>query len=380
LKELERYAKSSTIRFLKNSEVNYQLDEANFYYKISLMNALVSREIGSYVFSNIHPDAFITSHGIYSTWGPARDYLKSKNINTYVYAGNHSHSKDVHDMYFTDSKVQTLSRSELWNRFKNVEVTPSMENQVKELLDARISHSTKDTKVYYEEESHKFKVDKEDGYKYHIAIFPNLIWDGNIKERHLAFTGIMDWLVSTINFLKNREDIKIYIKFHPAEVTLFTGTPKIQDLLESRVNLEEYKNLELISSEDKVDPYQFLLSGIDFAIVYDGILGLEIPYLKIPTLLGGVRGRFSVEGGNYTISKKEDYFNYLNNLSRFISEFHEKYDEYYNNIIRYCYWYLFENVIKLPTLSGKGRYQTDLLQLKEKDISLDNKILKVLNM
>jgi hypothetical protein len=377
IKKLEKYAVSSTIRFFKNSEIDFNTPDVKYYFKLSLANSLISRAVGKFILKNLNPDIFVTSHGIYSTWGPTFDYLKKKEVISYVYAGKHSHTNDVRDFYFTDSKVQTLSSSRLWREYKDFELSPSMEKKVKILFDARMSHSTKDTKIYYNKVSQEFKVNKDDGYKYHIAIFPNLIWDGNIEDRHIAFDGIIDWLIKTINYLKNRTDIQIYIKFHPAEITLFSGTPKIQDLLQKKLDLGEFKNLILIGSDDRVDPYQFLRSGIDFAIIYDGILGLEIPYLKIPTLLGGVGGRFSVEGGNYTIKTEKDYFTYLDDIAKHISEFHENYDKYYENIMKYSYWYFFGNVIKLPTLSRKSIYKTDLLQLSKKDLILDKKIIKI---
>ena len=56
-----------------------------------------------------------------------------------------------------------------------------------------------------------FKIKKDDGIKYHIAMFPNVIWDANTKDRHIAFDGYLDWLVTTINYVKNRKDIKLYI-------------------------------------------------------------------------------------------------------------------------------------------------------------------------
>jgi hypothetical protein len=375
--ELKKFAKSSTIRFFKNSELNFKEHYVKYYYNLSLLNSLISRTVGKYILHKIKPDFFITSHGIYSTWGPAFEFLKKKGIKSYVYAGKHSHSKDVHDIYVTDSKVQTLSRSKFWDEFKSIDVTKLMENKVREIFKARMNHSTKDTQIYYTKKINRFIVDKNDRFKYHIAIFPNLIWDGNIEDRHIAFKGIMDWIISTVNYLKKKKEIKIYIKFHPAEVTLFKGTPKIQDLLKNNLNLEDFENLVLIPSEANIDPYQFLLSGIDYAIVYDGILGLEIPFLKIPTLLGCVGGRFSVKGGNFTINSRKDYFNYLDNLKDDITEFHENYQNYYKTIIKYSYWYFFANVIKLPTLSSKSLYGTDLMHLRVEDIVLDEKIFKI---
>ncbi|MHA1438599.1 MAG: hypothetical protein ACTSPD_13585 [Promethearchaeota archaeon] len=371
---LEKFAISSTMRFFKTSKLDYNDIYIKYIYELSLENAVLSRAVGEFIKNEIQPDFFITSHGIYSTWGPAYEYLKQEGIKSLVYAGKLSHSMDIHDIYFTDSKVQTLTRSTFWKNYKNTPVTKAMEDKVKELFETRMRYSTKDTNIYYKGKLNIFKVDKNDGYKYHIAIFPSLIWDGNIQDRHIAFKGVIDWLISTIDYFKNRKNVKIFLKFHPAEVTMFRNVVIIQDLIKEYLESNKIDNLTLIQAKQKIDTYEFLKSGINLGICYDGFLALELPLMKIPVILGGVDGRFSIEGGNFTVKNQKDYFNYLENFEKLIEEFHENYEKYYKNIIRYAYWYLFENPIKLPTLTSKDLYKTDLLQLKKEDLILDEKL------
>jgi len=375
--KLRKYAISFTIRNFKTTILDYNNKRVNFYYKRCLKDAVLSKKVGEYVLNEIKADYFVTSHGIYSTWGPAYDFLKKSNIKSYVYVFIHNHSYNMQDIYFTTAKAQTLSRCKFWQEYKNTTITKEMEKKVNELFNLRLNHKTKDTKIYYKGKIKSLKVNKNDGYKYHIAIFPSLIWDGNIEDRHIAFDGILDWLISTIDFLKNKNDVKIFLKFHPAEVTMFKGSAKIQNLIKEYLDSNDIKNLELIPTEDKIDTYEFLKSGIDLGICYDGILALEMPYLKIPVILGGVGGRFYVEGGNYTIKTREDYFKYFDNLEKLIEDFHANYEKYYQNIIRYSYWYLFENVIKLPILSKKYRKKINLFQVQQKDLSLNKKLLKI---
>lgn len=377
--ELKHFALSSTIRHFQTSELDFNNKKIKKYYNLSLKNAVLSRNVGEFVLNKIKPDFFITSHGIYSTWGPAYEFLKQHGIKSLVCARSHSHSMDVQDIYFTYAKAQTLSRCKLWQDYKNTSITEAMRKKVEELFDFRINHKTKDTKLYYKGKINLYKIDKNDGYKYHIAIFPSLIWDGNIIDRHIAFKGVLDWLLSTIHYFKNKRDAKIYLKFHPAEVSTFNKSAKIQDLIQNYLKSKKIKNLVLIPTEYKIDPYEFLKSGIDFGICYDGMLALEMPYLKIPVLLGGVRGRFCVDGGNFTINNKKDYYNYLDNLDKCIKDFHTNYDQYYNNIIRYSYWYLFENVLKMPTVLKTNRGFIDLFQLRKKDLELDKKLFKIFN-
>lgn len=376
-KNLKKFARSSTVRYFQTSELDYNDARVKDYYNLSLKNSLLSRNIGEYVLKKIQPNYFVTSHGIYSTWGPAFEFVKKKGVNSLILARNHNHSMDPQDTYFTDTLGQILSQSKFWKLFKDTQVTEEMRKKSKEWINQRITHKLKDTVVYYEKNLSHFKVDKNDGYKFHIAIFPSLIWDGDIQERHIAFDGILDWLISTIDFFKNNKEVRIFLKFHPAEVTSFKGSAKIQDLIHNYLDINEINNLVLIPTEKKIDPYEFLLSGIDLGICYDGVLAIEMPFLRIPALLGGVGGRFSVDGGNFTIKTREDYFNYLKHFKEVIQDFHDNYEKYINNVTRYTYWYIFENVVKLATMPKIYRGKLNLLLLTKKDLVLSKKILDI---
>lgn len=56
--ELKKHAESSTIRFFKHFDLDYNNKEIEYYYKISLLNAIISRNIGEYILNKIKPDVF----------------------------------------------------------------------------------------------------------------------------------------------------------------------------------------------------------------------------------------------------------------------------------------------------------------------------------
>ena len=118
-----------------------------------------------------------------------------------------------------------------------------MRKRIKNYIKLRVKGKLQDLRIYYYGQKNIFEIDKNDGYKYHIAIFPHIIWDGNIADRHIAFDSYIDWLISTINYVKNRSDIKLYIKTHPAEITMFKSTPKTLDVLKQQINFTHIKNI-----------------------------------------------------------------------------------------------------------------------------------------
>lgn len=49
-------------------------------------------------------------------------------------------------------------------------------------------------------------------------------------------------------------------------------------MLKKYMNVKNVENIVFIPPEKKVDTYEFLKSGIDLVLVYDGSLGVEIPF------------------------------------------------------------------------------------------------------
>ena len=378
LHELDKHAESSTIRFFESSELDINDEYVNYYYNLSLKNALLSLHVGEYILHKINPDIFINPHGTYSTHGPAFEYLQQNDIDCFVLLGRYGHAKDPHVLFLSDTIFQQLSKSKFWLSYKKTQVNDEMRKAVIDYFESRINANTRDTKIYYSGIRNEFKVDKNDGYKFHIAMFPNVLWDGNVRDRHIVFDGIIDWLISTINYVKNRSDIKLYIKAHPAEMIIFINSPKVLDILKSRIDFNEINNVILIPPEKKIDTYGFLKSGIDLGLVYDGFLAMEIPYLKIPVLMCVKGGFTAIEGGNFIATHKKGYFNHLDNIEKMLSEFHENYNSYFENIVKYLYWYLYVQPIKFPLLTRDTNYKKELLRLKKRDMIFIKKFLKFL--
>ncbi len=351
LEDLKKHAESALIRFNKSSNIDYNARHNRYYYLLSLKNAIISRAVGEYILNTLKPDYTITAHGTYSTHGPSFEYLKKNGKNAYMWAGSNVHSGDTSNIYILDNIAQLMGSSTLLKIFKEKPLTNEMKDKVNEYFNRRTKGLAKDQQVWkYMITNKQFEVNKDDGYKYHICLFPNIIWDGNIRERHVAFNDYLDWIYSTIEYLKNREDIKLYIKAHPNEYNVCPPEERVIYLIKKKFDVSTIKNLVLIPPELKIDTYQFIKSGIDLCIVYDGFLGLELPFLRQPTITCTKGGYSYVSESNITISTKEEYFQHLDNVGKFIKQFFEKYDSFRPYYIKFLYWYLFYNLIKIPTM------------------------------
>jgi len=378
IEELKKHAESSLIRFQRSSDFDYNQRDVKYYYLLSLKNAIVSRAIGSYIYNHIKPDYYINAHGIYSTHGPVFEHLKKKGIKSYVWCGSNLHTLDITNSMILDTPAQTMGSSSFWEEYKNTFITDEMRNAVKEWFIARTEGKSADmiagTLLI---KDNIYNVDKNDGYKYHIALFPNIIWDGNIRDKHIAFNDYLDWIYSTIDYFKGRNDVKFYIKSHPNELNICKPKDRIIQILEKNIDINSIKNLVLISPESKINTYEFIKSGIDLCVVYDGFLAVELKYLKIPTIMC-VKGGFSyIEGADYTITNKEQYFEFLKNIDETIDSFNKNYPSFFDTIVRFLYWYLFYNIVKMPTQKYYYEYGLSLRHLTKNDLKAEKRLLEL---
>jgi len=377
INDLNKFAESSTIRFFKTPFLEYNNPIIKKFFILSKRNAIISKLIGEYSNKILNSDIFITSHGIYSTWGPAFEYLKRKKIKSYVIVPRFSHGKKEKIGLLVDTKMQTLSKSESWKKFSHKKVTKDMRKKVENYFQLRTNFQIEDTRVLFKNPE-DFKIYKSKDFDYYVGMFPNVIWDGNIKDRKNIFKTRLDWFKTTIDFFKKNKNLRLYIKSHPSEVTVLKNSPRISDILQNYYDFSKITNISLIPPNSRINTYNFI-KQLDLGIVYDGTLGIEMPYLGIPTILSVKDGFSTIEGGNFTPKNKSEYLNYLNNIDHLINKFHANYEKYYlDNIIRYIYWYLYENKIKIPTLRNK-KNQMKGFQLRKEDLKLEKRLLEILN-
>ena len=344
-------------------------DESNTshyeYYLKTEINCKISKSIGKYIIDVIKPNKFITTDGIYSLWGPIYCEVKNAGIPSYIY-GYHTYTDD--EALFSNTLAQTLSKDETWIVFneKTDNLTPEQNQKVVNYFETRIQHKTKDTTIYYGGIStfKEINIEKENDDIMNIGVFPNIIWDGDVVQRDKYFNGVLDWILKTIKIAETSKH-NFIIRFHPAESTLFKDSNKLKDiLLGIYPNLTSLKNLTLIDSDVKIDTYKFIENNIDLGIVYDGILTMELTYMKIPVVTPSI-SRFSA--GNFVInpSSEYDYINYLNDKG-LINHFYSDIEKIDLEFKKYAYWYLFEAgyfmSIYDKTIFGKIVYSKNTLE------------------
>nr|MDA3781537.1 hypothetical protein [Bacteroidales bacterium] len=343
----DEHAVSSTKRFFQTGEVDLKKNSFREYYHLSLENSKKSERIGKYCVENLNIDVFITSHGIYSLWGPIYEQLKKTGIPSYIY-GTHVYTES--DILLTDTLAQTLSFDSKWSNFKNANkpLTKKEKIEVKRIINQRLDLKFKDTNIYHNKQKNGqdeyFPNKNSNGDKIRFGHFPNVIWDGDIVQRDKIFNGMLDWIIKTIRIFYETDN-ELVVRFHPAESTLWKESKKLKEVvLEHFPDIYGKNNITLIDSSVSLNTYDLIKNHIDVGLIYDGILSLELTYLNKP-VISVSNGRFTNNG--FLIEPRNfDEYKALISYTDWVKEYvPENMKEHF---YRYAYWFFKEAGYYLP--------------------------------
>ncbi len=344
----EKNAISSVRRFFECGYYDSENVAHKSYYDKTVKNIKLMKFFVRTLQQSCNFKAVITSHGIYSIWGTAYNYFRNINIPVYVYG---AHCYKSYHIHFTDTLAQTLSLdSSCLEYMKNGVLNKENIKAVDDYLLARRNHTTKDTSIYYswmKEKKHINIKKKESSLNY--AMFPNIIWDGDVAQRDTIFNGMLDWMKKTINYFILDQQNNLIIRFHPAEATLWKDTIRLSDVIDKLYpNLNDYPNITVIRADQQIDTYEFIQNNVDVGLIYDGILSLELTHMHKPVISPSCN-RYT--GGTFVLSPstKEEYYDLLKNfdLNGYFTK--EKNNEFY----KYAYWFLFLSAYVMPNYSEK---------------------------
>ena len=308
------HIKSSCKRYCSSPAFLKNLDQQS-YFKQSLKNASILKANIVAMQAENNFDCVLSSHGIYVTWGIIHDYLAEVGCETRVYL-NCIYSRG--SMWITREASQKIYLEDN---------TCSEKSKVlaSKILDERTHYDSNDNKIYFSAQRQAVK--RKTSKKFTLALFPNIIWDGAISERDRIFSGVVDWIVQTINIVR-KADVELIIRFHPAEATLTKWAENLQNIIFEEVpDLYDIKNVTIIGSDENIELYEMINRDVDLCILYDGILALESTHLDVPVLNAGV-ARYSRAGFVFDAKDMSEYEAFIKNPTSIINEFERGKNQY----------------------------------------------------
>lgn len=119
-----------------------------------------------------------------------------------------------------------------------------------------------------------------------IGLLTNVAWDAQLHYPANAFPNMLDWLVITIQYFEQRQDLQLVIRVHPAELRGSVPTRQpVVDMLQSCFPVFP-KNVFVVPPESEISTYS-LAELCDSVLIYGTKTGVELTAVSIPVIVAG---------------------------------------------------------------------------------------------
>jgi hypothetical protein len=256
-------------------------------------------------------DAIVIDHGLYVPQGIITEVSNNKNIPTKVlWQGYKENSLLISDKITYHKSLITEDKKQ-WHDYNFDELK---EIKIMNYLNDR--NSGKSDWFSFNTNPNmdwkQFKLDNNIKKKEIYTLMTNVIWDAQLKFEQNIFENQWQWIESTINFFKKKNNSTLIIRVHPAEIR--GDVPSSQNI-KDEINLKFGKlpdNIILVEPDNNFSSYE-LGKRSNAVIVYATKLSFELPcYGKNVIVCGEAFGKN--KGFTHDPKTRTEYFEMLNKL------------------------------------------------------------------
>ena len=328
-------------------------------------NQNFAQKLISYLKSH-QSDNYIIDSGSWAEYGIAYSVLKEKKEQTTCMAFRNQKGFVV---IGKNSPFTELNVEQEWDRIKNINLNHEQKEKVKLLFDDFSG------KAFYESEAYfKFQTETKltienikdiylkDKNRPTLLILPNVAWDTTllIDKPNLIFESHTDWFIKLLNYFKDREDVNILIRPHPAE-KIFKNKNNVQDLYHSILG-NELEHITMIDVSSSVNTYG-LIDAADLIFTYTSDIGWEA-VLQGRTVVSGGCGPSWGKGITHDSKTEKEFFA---NIEKFIMKNNSQTEilKRRRKAEKFLLLYLSEIPLPFPFENGNFWSETGVKILKE---------------
>ena len=278
------------------------------YFKAALLTTWATRRLLQTY--NFECAAF--NHGIYVPQGLIGEVARASGVR--VVNWNPAYRKQCFIFTHHETYHHQLI-SEPTSHWENMPWTAKMEKQLMNYLKSRWQ-GTQDWIWFHENPEFDLEaIAQEIGVDFSkpcIGLLTNVMWDAQLHYRANAFPNMLTWVLQTILYFKQRPELQLLIRVHPAEIrgTLRSRQPIVEEICKVFPKLPP--NVFIIPPDSKVSTYAVMLQ-CNTILIYGTKMGVELTSMGLPVILAGeawIRGK----GITMDTSTPQEYFQYLDQL------------------------------------------------------------------
>jgi hypothetical protein len=197
-----------------------------------------------------------------------------------------------------------------------------------------------------------------------IGMLTNVMWDAQLHYRQNAFPDMLEWILATVEYFRQRPDLQLLIRVHPAEVHGIQASRQlVVDELE-RACSELPGNVFVIPPESNINTYAAMLR-CNCVLIYGTKTGVELTSMRIPVIVAG-EAWIRNKGLTIDVASREEYRAVLESLPLAESRLTE---EQAREARKYAYHFFMRRMIPVtsitPTPDKKIPFEVSIGSLKE---------------
>ncbi|MBN1902437.1 hypothetical protein JW926_14015 [Candidatus Sumerlaeota bacterium] len=211
-----------------------------------------------------------------------------------------------------NKKFMNFDISRIFNQREPL--NPEEQNKIREYLEERKFGKKAVVNYWPEVQDDKNEIMKAlslDPEKKIYVAFSNITWDSAVLDREIFFKSLFEWLQETIDFIKNKPDLQLILRMHPAEVRLRQkSSERVADLIREKFpHLSD--TIKLVDADSPISSYS-LIEMADLVLAFTSTTGLEAAMMGKPVIIAA---RTHYRGKGFTIDPKDknQYFQFLEN-------------------------------------------------------------------
>lgn len=310
--------------------------------------AILTKEVMENLLEKYKYDCAVFHHGIYVPQGIIGEVCRKNGVRvvnwtpaykkkTFIF----SHESSYHHTMMTESKS-------VWD---SISWDYSLDKMLEDYLKSRWK-GTRDWIWFHEQPIFNIKefADKNgiDLAKPCIGLLTSVMWDARLHYPSNAFPSMVEWVLATIKYFSNRQDLQLIIRIHPAEIrgTLPSRQPMIAEILKFYPDLP--KNVFVILPEGSISTYT-VMQQCNAVIIYNTKTGIELAAMGVPVIVAG-EAWIKNKGFAIEASSRENYQAILDTLP-----LKEKVPQ--NSLLmakKYAYHFFFRRMIPLEFMRPTG--------------------------
>lgn len=279
------HAVAGALRFFARGDLDAEplgIAVTRKYLESSLLIARAARRL----FRENQYAAAVLHHGIYVPQGLLAEAAQAEQ--TRVVAWNLAYRKRCFIFCHRETYHRALmdEPTETWT---DMSWSPALDERLRSYLVSRAG-GTNDWVSFYREPQEDFAViAKElgiDPQRPIVLMLTNVIWDAQLHYPGNAFPTMLDWIVTTIEYMAGRPDLQLVIRVHPAEVTgAVPSRQRVADELQRRFPRLP-PNVIVVAPDHPASSY-VIASQSNVALIYASRMGVELTALGLPVIVAG---------------------------------------------------------------------------------------------